>query len=196
MISKMEFPIRDFIREIKNALNTRLDILEGLININNKQTSSLTHTIDSMKIEELEKKIQQMQVNINELMSQKEELPSIIMKDISTPIIYTPTTPTFKVEERILPIHLNEEVEEKEVEEEEVEQIQEEVEEEVEQIQEEVEEEEVEEEVQERFTQFEHKGVVLYRDSENKVYQVDEDDELIDTPIGVWNEAKKKILRI
>ena len=38
--------------------------------------------------------------------------------------------------------------------------------------------------------------MVLYRDSENKVYQIDEEGELIDKPIGIWNEVKQKVLAI
>ena len=43
--------------------------------------------------------------------------------------------------------------------------------------------------------EFEWKGVTYYRDSENQVYQKDEDGDLDDTPIGVWNEEKKKVLK-
>jgi hypothetical protein len=51
-----------------------------------------------------------------------------------------------------------------------------------------------EEEVVE-YTEFEYKGVMYYKDSENLVYKVDEDGDLDDTPIGVWNEEKQKVLR-
>ena len=84
-----------------------------------------------------------------------------------------------------------EEVEEEEVEEEEVEEeevVEEEEEGEV------VEEEVVEEEAVE-MEEFEYKGVTYYKDSENLVYKLDDDGDLDDTPIGVWNEGKQKILK-
>ncbi len=77
----------------------------------------------------------------------------------------------------------------------------EEVEEEVEEeeVEEEVEEEEVEEEEEaeeelelESFV-YKRNGKTYYRDPENNVYQDDEDGNLIDTPIGVWNEATQRI---
>jgi hypothetical protein len=43
--------------------------------------------------------------------------------------------------------------------------------------------------------EFEYKGVTYFRDSENQVYQVDSDGDLDDTPIGVWNEEKQKVLK-
>uniref|UniRef100_A0A6C0IHN0 Uncharacterized protein n=1 Tax=viral metagenome TaxID=1070528 RepID=A0A6C0IHN0_9ZZZZ len=61
---------------------------------------------------------------------------------------------------------------------------------------EEKEEEEIEQEIEQELTEFEYKGMLLYRDGENKVYQMDEDGELVDTPIGIWNEAKQKVQRI
>lgn len=59
----------------------------------------------------------------------------------------------------------------------------------------EVEEEEVEEEEAMELEEFEYKGLTYYRDGENQVYQKDDDDDLDDTPIGVWNEDKKKIIK-
>ena len=59
---------------------------------------------------------------------------------------------------------------------------------------EEVEEAEAEGEALE-LEEFEYKGTTYYRDSENQVYQQDADGDLDDTPIGVWNEAKQKLLK-
>ena len=83
------------------------------------------------------------------------------------------------------------EVEEEEVEEEEVEE--EEVEEE--EVEEEEEEEVEEEEVALELEPFVYKrnGKTYYRDPENNVYQDDEDGNLIDTPIGVWNATTQRI---
>ena len=73
----------------------------------------------------------------------------------------------------------------------------EEVEEEAEDTEEEAEEEEEEEEEGEakELEEFEYKGVTYYKDSENQVYKMDEDGDLDDTPIGVWNEEKQKLLK-
>jgi hypothetical protein len=72
------------------------------------------------------------------------------------------------------------------------------VEEEVE-VEEEMEvEEEVEEEEEEDVMQlepFEWKGVTYYKDSDNQVYQTDADGDIDDSPIGVWNETKQKIVK-
>lgn len=79
-----------------------------------------------------------------------------------------------------------EEAQEEEVEEEEVE------------VEEEVEEEEVEEEAEDEaleLEEFEYKGVTYYRDAELQVYQLDTDGDLDETPIGVWNESKQKVLK-
>jgi len=43
--------------------------------------------------------------------------------------------------------------------------------------------------------EFEYKGVTYFKDSENQVYEKDADDDLNDTPIGIWNDEKKKVLR-
>jgi hypothetical protein len=69
----------------------------------------------------------------------------------------------------------------------------EEVEEEEAEEEDEVEEEEAEEAVE--YEEIEYKGVTYYKDSENQVYVLDADGDLDDTPVGVWNEEKKKVLK-
>lgn len=44
-------------------------------------------------------------------------------------------------------------------------------------------------------TEFEYKGVTYFRDPENQVYQVDADGDLDDSPVGIWNEEKQKVLK-
>jgi len=58
-------------------------------------------------------------------------------------------------------------------------------------------EEEVEQEAEEalELEEFEYKGVTYYRDADLQVYQLDTDGDLDETPIGVWNESKQKILK-
>lgn len=60
-------------------------------------------------------------------------------------------------------------------------------------VDEEEEEEEAEEAVE--YEEIEYKGVTYYKDSENQVYVLDADGDLDDTPVGVWNEEKKKVLK-
>jgi len=64
---------------------------------------------------------------------------------------------------------------------------------------EETKEEEVEEECQdqeaEEFKEFVWKGQTYYKDSENLVYQLDTDGDLIDTPIGIWKEESQKLVK-
>jgi hypothetical protein len=64
----------------------------------------------------------------------------------------------------------------------------------VEQPVEEAEPEPDDEEDAEELEEFEYKGATYYRDTDNNVFMVDEDGELIPTPIGVWSEVKKRII--
>jgi len=169
----MDFSIRDIIRETRASINARLDMLELLIQ-NCKPSSS---PVDLSRIEfmitSLSSKINSIENKMNDIMNNNnkhEELPSIILEEKEDDV------------KEILKEEVVEEEEEEVVEEEEEEVVEEEEEEEV------VEEQEL--------TEFEYKGMVLYRDGDNKVYQMDEEGELVDTPIGVWNEAKQKVLRI
>lgn len=90
-----------------------------------------------------------------------------------------------------------EEEQEEEEQEEEVQEEQEEtkeVEEEEQEVQEEVQEEEEAQEAEE-FKEFLWKGQTYYKDSENLVYQLDTDGDLIDTPIGIWKEESQKLVK-
>jgi hypothetical protein len=105
---------------------------------------------------------------------------------------------------------LVEETEEVEEEAEEDETMEELVEEEAEEQLEAADEEEVEEVVEEvveaeseaeeegealELEEFEYKGSTYYRDSDNNVYMADEDGDVnVEEPIGVWNEAKQRIV--
>ena len=53
-------------------------------------------------------------------------------------------------------------------------------------------EEEAAEEEEEGLEEFEYKGTTYYKDSENTVYTLDEEDQPI--PYGIWNETKKLIM--
>ena len=104
-----------------------------------------------------------------------------------------------EVEEEVNELAEEVEVEEEQVEEEEEQQEEEQVEEEQqeeEQDEEEQEEEEQEEEEQAmELEEIEYKGKTYYKDAQNQVYQMDDNGDLDDTPIGVWNEQKQKVLK-
>lgn len=55
--------------------------------------------------------------------------------------------------------------------------------------------EEEEEEEALQLEEIEYKGVTYYRDSENKIYQLDADGDLDETPVGIWHEEKQKVLK-
>ena len=195
----MEFSLREYIREIKNSVNVRLDMLESLIS--SKSTD---------KVEILISKIQVLEAKIDELISsKKEELPSIIgipnydlynrdnLKNFSVKVEndYCNNVLLSSDEETVDLLNKNIEVEEEEEQVEE-EKEEEQVEEEQEEQEEEEEQEQEEEEEEEALIEFEYKGMVLYRDGENKVYQIDDEGELVDTPIGIWNDVKQKVIAI
>ena len=56
-------------------------------------------------------------------------------------------------------------------------------------------EEEEEDQEAEEFKEFVWKGQTYYKDSENLVYQLDTDGDLIDTPIGIWKEESQKLVK-
>ena len=201
----MEFSIREYIREIKNSVNVRLDTLESLIS--SKSTD---------KVEILISKIQVLEAKIDELISsKKEELPSIIgipnynlynrdnLKNFSVKVendycnnvLLSSDEETVDLLNKNIEVEEEEEKEEEQVEEKEEGQVEEEQEEEQVEEQEEEQEQEEEEE-EEALIEFEYKGMVLYRDGENKVYQIDDEGELVDTPIGIWNDVKQKVIAI
>ena len=47
----------------------------------------------------------------------------------------------------------------------------------------------------EELEEFEYKGSTYYRDSDNNVFMTDEDGDLVEDPIGVWNAEKGKIMK-
>jgi len=100
-------------------------------------------------------------------------------------------------EEVVEEVEEEEEVVEEEVEEEEeVAEEEAKEEEEVAEEEEEVVEEEQEEDGTVELTEFTYKGLTLYRDSEDYVYQTDSEGALIDTPIGIWDIEKQRIKKI
>ena len=194
----MDFTIRDIIREARASINARLDMLELLIQ--NGKPSIPNNSVDLSPIEfmlsSLSSKMNSLENKMNDIINHKhEELPSIVLEEIEhkeeEKVIMKEEKKVIIKEEEEQEVVMEEEEEEEVVIEEEEEEVVEEEEEEEEEVV------EVEEEVEEQeLTEFEYKGMLLYRDRENKVYQMDEDGELVDTPIGVWNEAKQKVLRI
>jgi hypothetical protein len=47
----------------------------------------------------------------------------------------------------------------------------------------------------EELEEFEYKGSTYYRDSDNNVFMTDEDGDLVEEPIGIWNTEKGKIMK-
>ena len=195
----MDFSIREIIRDTRAGINTRLDMLEMLIqNARPLPSTSVDTSNIEIMLQLLTSKINSIESKVNDIIESKydEDLPSLILED--DVIQDNKQVVQEKKEEKMVQEKKEEEVEE-EMEEKKEEEVEEEVEEEMEEEVEEEMEEEVEEEMvqeEQELTEFEYKGMILYRDAENKVYQMDEDGELVDTPIGVWNETKQKVLRI
>ena len=173
------------------------------------------------KIDELSKKLEQMMLRIKEL---EENLDGRVIKttpffgssiapepaglmvrrlsDVETDTKTTFQTIIHKLNSSGMPQVLEEKGQLSEIDDvkEEIEEIEEEQEEAAEEEEAEEEEEAAEEEEEEaeevvEYTEFEYKGVTYYKDSENMVYRVEEDGDLDETPIGVWNEEKQKVLR-
>jgi outer membrane biosynthesis protein TonB len=195
----MDFSISEIIRDTRAGINTRLDMLEMLIqNARPLPSTSVDTSNIEIMLQLLTSKINSIESKVNDIIESKydEDLPSLILED--DVIQDNKQVVQEKKEEKMVQEKKEEEVEE-EMEEKKEEEVEEEVEEEMEEEVEEEMEEEVEEEMvqeEQELTEFEYKGMILYRDAENKVYQMDEDGELVDTPIGVWNETKQKVLRI
>ena len=258
----MELSVNEIIRETKNAVNARFDMLENLVNVRKTETSdsSKLYTLIHQQNEEIEgiksmlyqfnnlitnivKKIETMEKERTKIVS---PLPSLNER---MPELYITPKPQLSARshhdhddedniaknacseeycddcggecdgvhdasgEKALLEHLRERgldiVDgkiisvniEKVIENTEEKLIEEQV------VEEEVDEEQVVEEVEEsedkneeegegiELEEFEYKGMTLYRDTENKVYRMDEDDALSE-PIGLWDEAKQRIKKL
>jgi hypothetical protein len=213
----MEVSISEIIRETRNAVNYRLDMLESIIKNSCKNTS----VNDKNNTDVLTERIYNVESTLyrfNDLLSNVIDKIKNMEKHTYIPPLKTPSRdeiiPEVFIEENtdrpiltvrshhddngedshvektciVDKVELEKEAEE-EVAEEEVAEEEEEVAEEEEE--EEVAEEEEEEEEQMELEEFEYKGMTLYRDAENKVYQMDEEGSLSD-PIGVWDESGPK----
>jgi len=183
----MEVSYRDIIRETKNAINARLDMLESMISMNtNNANDSIRETItnQSVEIEDLKSNLYRVSESISNILNR-----ITIMERNAAPSMPSPyePMPELRVDNdvKVVMIEEEEEIEEKE----DVEEEMEEVEEEMEEVEEEVEESSLE------LEEFEYKGMTLYRDPENKVYRMDEEGALSE-PLGIWDDAKQKIKKI
>jgi hypothetical protein len=151
----------------------------------------MKNTLDSLfqMVNELSKTVRRLEASHTAVVPSREEVEEEIAHREIAAAPELAEAEAAEVEEQ------EEEVEEEEVVEEEVEE--EEVEEE-EVEEEEVEEEEVEEEEEgeelelEEFV-YKRNGKTYYRDPDNNVYQEDEDGNLVDTPVGVWNPKTERI---
>ena len=214
----MEVSMSEIIRETRNAINSRLDMLEVLVsrtsyNTNsNSNAHSYTDTShDNHRLESLSKRIYDLETytervdNVESTLYKFNDLISNVIQKIQhmekekekekeNSHIYTPTLKSPSQDEDIPEVIISDtqkSIDEVEVLEETEEEQQEQQEEQEEEQQEEQEEEQQELELEE----FEYKNMTLYRDNENKVYQMDEDGALSD-PIGKWDTQKNRITKI
>jgi hypothetical protein len=241
----MEVSVREIIREAKNAVNARFDMLEHVLSIsvpnsNNSNEVSKLYSIIHQQNDEINS-IKTMLYRFNDLvanMMKKFENMEKESRSIVSPLpslnermpeLYITPKPQLSarshhdddeedsVVKQTCVVEVNKDTEEEHVEEESeeeaVETVEETVEEEtveaVETVEEEAEEtvetleEESEEEAEEgaeeeegiELEEFDYKGMTLYRDTENKVYRMDEDGALSD-PLGLWDEVKQRIKKL
>jgi hypothetical protein len=188
----MEVSYRDIIRETKNAINARLDMLESMISMNtNNVNDSIRETItnQSVEIEDLKSNLYRVSESISNILNR-----ITIMERNAAPSMPSPyePMPELRVDNDVKVITIEEEEEVEEVEEVEEEESSPELEEsslELEESSPELEESSLE------LEEFEYKGMTLYRDPENKVYRMDEEGALSE-PLGIWDDAKQKIKKI
>jgi hypothetical protein len=220
----MEVSVRELIRETKNAVNARFDMLEHVLHISNVSTEpvhdnskvyQLLHQqneeIDSIKtmlyrfndvISNIMRKIETMEnyrvKELTPLPSFSEVLPHLV---ISSKAEVTARSHSEVLEESEEQLEEEQQEEDNEQQEEDNEQQEEEDNEQQEEQQEEEDNEQQEEEQHEEeqeeeeegveLEEFEYKGMTLYRDTENRVYRMDEDGALSD-PLGLWDESGPK----
>ena len=180
--SKMECSFQEIIREAKNAINTRLDMLEALINTKKIVTVDMG-TNDSIFQNSLHERISTLENIVNSLKS--EQIPEVV-------IIEKDTRNSFEepVCEETLPnmIESKGESEDEGEGEGEGDEGDEEGEAEAE-----AEAEDEDEGLQ--LTEFTYKGMTLYHDADFKVYNLDEDGAVGD-PIGIWDEKTNRIKKL
>lgn len=172
----MEYSIQELIRETKNAINTRLDMLESLIST--KKVCTIDINGESLN-ESLYERISILETIVKDL--QKEDIPEVV-------IIEKDTHEDEPIIERSQEVQKIENVQDTEDE------AQEDAAQEADDEGDEAEEGEGEGEAI-ALTEFTYKGMTLYHDEEYKVYQMGEDGELSD-PIGIWDESKNRIKKL
>ena len=217
----MEVSVREIIRTIKNDMNVKFDMLEQIISINSVPTpsvapvSTVNYDLMNQQNDEIDS-IKSMMYRLNDIiLNMQKKIDSMDVSDHMPELHITQPSEVeekhfeypyeeVKVEKEQEEVEEEEEAEEEQEEaeeeeaEEEAEEEQEEAEEAEEAEQEQEEEEEAEEAEQEEgveLEEFEYKGMTLYRDTENKVYRMDEDGALSD-PLGIWDEVKERIKKL
>jgi hypothetical protein len=230
----MEVSVRELIREAKNAVNARFDMLEHVISISTSPNSTNSNEVSKLyslinqQNDEINS-IKTMLYRFNDLISNimqkietmenhtvKELTPLPSLSELLPHLVITPKPQLTArshhdddyedniaknaCEENEIHGALEEEeaAEEEAAEEETAEEAEEAPEEEApeeEAAEEAAEEEAAEEETAEEegieLEEFEYKGMTLYRDTENKVYRMDEDGALSE-PLGLWDESGPK----
>jgi len=188
----------EIIRETRNAINARLDMLESLMKLSNKSGNLNEFTQRLERIESMLSYNDNIKARFPNV-EVEEQIPQVIIMEkqysyedstnTNSPIHYnSPVQENTSMPNDASSLHAldNDSDKEEALEEEEEEVVEEEV----------VEEEVVEEEeVGIELESFEYKGLTLYRDSDNKVYQMD-DEGSISEPIGLWDDAKQRITKV
>ena len=173
----MECSFQEIIRETKNAINARLDMLESLIN--SKKTFTVDIGNESMFHTSLNERMSNLENIVSSLKNFDTQNPELVIieKESLEPFEETPVSIVYNKD-------YGDADDEAEAEEEP----------EADEPEAEAEAEEEEAEGKE-LTEFTYKGMTLYHDDEYKVYQLGGDGEISD-PIGIWDAAKGKIKKI
>ena len=175
----MEVSISQIIRDTKNVINARLDILETIVNLQKTNTfDSNIHIIKS-----LNSRILDLEIQMKELLFKNslEQIPEIIITKSEELVNNDTSLLTEKGVTEVSEVEGEGEGEgEGEAEGE---------------VEEEGEEGEDEGEGEGEYTPFEYKNMTLYHDKDMIVYQIDEEGNLSD-PIGKYDAEKKKIKKL
>ena len=191
----MECSFQEIIRETKNAINARLDMLESLIN--SKKTFTVDIGNESMFHTSLNERMSNLENIVSSLKNFDTQNPELVIieKESLEPFEETPVSIVYNKDYGDADDEAEAE-EEPEAHELEVHEPEAEAHESEPEPEAEPEPEPEEEEAEgKELTEFTYRGMTLYHDDEYKVYQLGGDGEISD-PIGIWDAAKGKIKKI
>jgi hypothetical protein len=181
--------VRDLFHSLETTLHDRLKVIEELL-VRSSDSRNQSSLNDWKKItEELQQsfakisgRVESLEISLSSLNSRMNTFQASRADSIETkPIIDRPVEAEEAAAEEDAAIVAEAEV--LEVEKEEEEEV-------------EVEEEEEEEVEEEELEEFEYKGNTWYRNTKNEVYGTDEEGNLVDEIVGIWNPKTQKITRV